>query len=203
MLLQTVLSYLVLLALLAGAQAVSEQPQRPVYTSASSMRFQEVTFSSASLSSKYDTTSDTTESGEVSPERQSENDDGNGCTSASDLNIIEGRLPFSSSGNPHRFFGSSHPSSRFYEILLSCGRRTFGNEERTAACVQDALWAETHQRLSDSCMRCFSSSVACGATNCKGPCFFSSCAAACLKVSKPCVGRVWQALPGRLSLLVV
>ncbi|PHJ15399.1 transmembrane, partial [Cystoisospora suis] len=175
------------LAFVPSTQTHMEQPQvlpDTVVFHSTSMRSPEATSSSASAATPARRASlETKESGELSPDFQSENGDGDGCKSAEDLEIIEGSLLFSP-GNRDRFLGSARPSTRFYEILFSCGRRSFGNEEKTTRCVQDHLWVEAHRRLSDSCMRCFSRSVGCGASNCKGPCFFSSCAASCLECSE-------------------
>ncbi|KFH02937.1 putative CD8+ T cell target antigen Tp2 [Toxoplasma gondii VAND] len=115
--------------------------------------------------------------------------DAEGCLSPTDQHIITGNFlsslpqqleePSGDSSVPSR-----HPSTLFYEILFSCGRRAFGNEERTTACVQHELGVQLGYHLTTGCMRCFAKSVACTAANCRGVCMLDSCAERCLQCSE-------------------
>ncbi|KEP59892.1 UNVERIFIED_CONTAM: hypothetical protein HHA_255330 [Hammondia hammondi] len=115
--------------------------------------------------------------------------DAEGCLSPTDQHIITGNFLSSLSQQFEKPSGDSnvasrHPSTLFYEILFSCGRRSFGNEERTTACVQHELGVQLGYHLTAGCMSCFAKSVVCTAANCRGVCMLDSCAERCLQCSE-------------------
>lgn len=110
--------------------------------------------------------------------------DAEGCLSPSDQRIINGSTPQFTQPTFDAATHSGHPSTMFYEILFSCGRRTFGNEERTAICVQNELDARAGQHLNPGCMSCFAKSVACAVSNCRGACMLDTCADHCVQCSE-------------------
>lgn len=94
-----------------------------------------------------------------------------------------------SSDDQNKWQSSTSANNQFYENVQTCTFQNAGSANLTES-VQQCL-NQTYPDLSQSCAECFSSSVDCGATNCRGVCQDSS-SSSCQTCLTPCTSTLAQ-----------